>query len=449
VSDTLRRPVQQLQSTARIPALAVAVRRNDRPLWTIEVGESGTDRPLDARTRLRIGSVTKTFTAVLVMQARDAGLLDLDDTLGEHLDVPAHGSLTLRRMLSHTAGLQREPYGDVWDTLEVPGMAGFLADLAKAEALYPQSRRFHYSNLAYALLGEVVARRFGSSWADLVAQRITGPLNLPSIGPDRDEYSATGYLVDPYSDHARVEPPTDFGVFGPAAQLWSTASDMATWAAFLSDPASVDPDGVVLAPATLEEMRWPHTVRDGEVWVSGVGLGLMIYPRDKRVLHVGHTGAMPGFLASVFGRIGGEDNPGGVGVAVLAASGTAGEIFPFTHDFIDQVIADDPADIKPWRAGEPAPQAYKSVMGRWWGEGYEHVFRWEHGRLAARDAGLGLDAPPSVFEPTADPDVLRTVSGRETGELLRLHRDGEGVVTRMHWATYRFTRAQETFDGQL
>ena len=446
---SLRRPVQHLQATARIPALAVAVRRNDRPLWTMEVGDSGTDRPLDSATRLRIGSVTKTFTAVLVMQARDAGLLNLDDTLGDHLDVPAHRALTLRRLLSHTAGLQREPYGDVWDTLAVPGMEGFLADVAKAEALYPQSRRFHYSNLAYALLGEVVVRRFGDGWAELVAKRITGPLGLSSTGPQHDGYCAQGFLVDPYSDHARPEPSTDFGVFGPAAQLWSTASDMTQWGAFLADPASIDPDGTVLSAATLEEMRWPHTVRDGEVWTSGVGLGLMVYPRAQRVLHIGHTGAMPGFLASVFGRLGGEDNPGGVGFAVLAASGTADEIFPFTHDFIDQVLTEDPADIRPWRPGSPAPQAYKSVLGRWWGEGYEHVFRWEHGRLAARDAGLPLDSPPALFEPTADPDVLRTVSGRETGELLRLHRDDEGVVTRMHWATYRFTRSQETFDGQL
>lgn len=448
MSDTLRRKVQELQATARIPALTVAVRRNDRPLWTMEVGVSGTDRPLDESTRLRIGSVTKTFTAVLVLQARDAGILSLDDTLGEHLDVPAHGALTLRRLLSHTAGLQREPHGDVWDTLQVPAMEGFLADVARAEALYPQSRRFHYSNLAYALLGEVVARRFGDTWAELVARRITGPLGLTSVGTRVDDFCAQGYLVDPYSDHARPEPPTDFGVFGPAAQLWSSAADMAQWGAFLSDPKAVDPDGAVLSATTLEEMRWPHTVRDSDVWTSGVGLGLMVYPRTQRAVHVGHTGAMPGFLASVFGRLGGENNPGGVSVAVLASSGTGDEIFPFAHDFIEQVLADDPADVRPWLPGEPAPQAYKSVLGRWWGEGYEHVFRWENGHLAARGAEEALTAPAAVFEPTADPDVLRTIGGREVGELLRLHRDDEGVVTRMHWATYRFTRTQETFDGQ-
>jgi CubicO group peptidase (beta-lactamase class C family) len=444
----LSRSVRALQVKERIPALTVALRRNDRPPWTIEVGESGTARPLDAQTRMRIGSVTKTFTAVLVLQARDAGLLELDDPIGTHLPLPRHGELTVRRLLSHTAGLQREPFGDVWDTLAVPEMAQFLADVDKTEALYPPARRFHYSNLAFALLGEAVARRREATWAELVADRIARPLGLVATSPERDERSAVGYLVDPYSDRARPEPPTDFGVFGPAAQLWSTAAEMATWAAFLNDPAAVDPKGEVLAATTLEEMRWPHTTRDGVDWASGIGLGLIAVPRPGRALHVGHGGAMPGFLAAVYGRTGGEGNPGGVGAAVLASSGTADGISPFVHDLIEEALSADPMEIEPWRPGEPAPGAYASVLGRWWGEGYEYVFRWEAGRLVARGAEEEMSAPPAVFAPAAEPDILRTISGREVGELLRLHRDEEGVVTRMHWATYRFTRWQETFDGR-
>src|SRR5262245_47029379 len=104
------RLVQRAQADARVPALSVAMHRTDRPLWTFQVG--GTTEP----AQFRIGSVTKTFTAVLVMQCRDEGLLDLDDPVGKHLTVSAHGELPIRRLLSHTAGLQREPYGDVWDT---------------------------------------------------------------------------------------------------------------------------------------------------------------------------------------------------------------------------------------------------------------------------------------------------------------------------------------------
>src|SRR5436309_12253556 len=120
--ERYERLVRRAQSTGRIPALSVALHRADRPMWTFQVGGSGTDRPLDAQTQFRIGSVTKTLTATLVLQCRDDGLLDLDDPISAHLPVKAHGELTIARLLSHTAGLQREPHGDVWDTMRAPGV---------------------------------------------------------------------------------------------------------------------------------------------------------------------------------------------------------------------------------------------------------------------------------------------------------------------------------------
>src|SRR5262245_30824209 len=133
-NQELVRQVRRTQADARIPALAVALHRADRPLWTFQVGTSGRDEtPLDAATTFRIGSVTKTFTAVLVMQCRDDGLLDLDDAIGDHLPLPAHGELSIRRLLSHTAGLQREPHGDVWDTLNAPDVDQLISELDKVE----------------------------------------------------------------------------------------------------------------------------------------------------------------------------------------------------------------------------------------------------------------------------------------------------------------------------
>lgn len=458
VSRRYERMVRQAQAESRIPAVSAALHRADRPLWTCTVGGTGTDAPLDERTSFRIGSVTKTFTAVLVLQCRDDGLLDLDDPIGAHLDVPGHGELTVRRLLSHTAGLQREPYGDVWDTLRTPGLEQLLADLVRVERVLPPARRFHYSNLGTALLGHAVARLRGGSWAEVLADRVLNPLGLTDTTVDPPPTAATGYLVDAYSDHARPEPAFDLDALAPAAQLWSTASDMARWAAFLADPAALDPTGAVLRPATLDEMRWPVTVTDEALWSSGFGLGLILVPQGggptgsrsaggDRVLHVGHDGAMPGFLASVYGRRGGPGTPGAMGCAVLGSSGTGTAVLDLAHQLLAASAADDPADIEPWRPGEPAPEAYRGLLGRWWGEGFEYVFFWRDGALRARGAQDPPGKPPAVFEPLPDqPDTLRTVSGRETGELLRLTRDDRGAVVTMHWATYRFTRAQETFD---
>src|SRR4051812_18954509 len=153
------RLVRTAQRDGRVPAVQAALRRSDRPLWTFEVGDAGGGVQLGPGTRFRIGSITKTFTAVLVLQCRDEGLLDLDDPVSAHLDVPKHGELTIRRLLSHTSGVQREPYGDMWDTLATPSLDETLASLARAERVLPPGRRFHYSNLGFALLGHLAAAK--------------------------------------------------------------------------------------------------------------------------------------------------------------------------------------------------------------------------------------------------------------------------------------------------
>ncbi|WP_067497235.1 serine hydrolase [Actinoplanes sp. TFC3] len=445
----LERAARRAQSDGRIPALSVALHRADRGLWTFTLGDSGNAaHPLSADSRFRIGSVTKTFTAVLVMQARDEGLLDLDDPVSAHLDVPAHGDATLRRLLSHTSGYQREPYGDVWDTLVAPGDRQLLDDLARVERVLPSNRRYHYSNLAVAVLGQLVAHLRGGSWASVLHEQILEPLGLKSTTLEPTEAAAVGYLVDAYSDAARPEPQLNLGGAGPAAQLWSTAADMARWAAFLTSPEIIDPNALILSPATLDEMRWPLTTTDEANWAGGFGLGLILEPQGKRTMHIGHDGAMPGFLSGVYGRRGGEGNPGALGAAVLGSSGTAVEIIDLVHELLRIAVEEDPADIHPWKPGAAAPAAYRSILGPWWGEGFQHIFSWHDGTLQARAADAAADRPPSIFRPTTDnPDILRTVSGREAGELLRLTRDENGVVVRMHWATYRFTRTQETFDG--
>jgi CubicO group peptidase (beta-lactamase class C family) len=447
-SEEYERMARATQAEARIPGLQVAVHRADRPLWTCEIGASGTDRPLDAATQFRLGSVTKTFTATLVMQLRDEGLIGLDDRVGDHAEFPAHGGHTVRRLLSHTSGIQREPYGDIWDTLDVPASARMLAELDRSEHVLPTGRRFHYSNLGLSLLGHMVATLRGVTWFEAVQQRILTPLGLSSITYAPTDTAAAGWLVDAYSDNARREPDTDTGAFAPAAQLWGTASDLAKWAAFLADPETVDPDGTVLPAATVEEMRWPVTTTDDSLWMVGFGLGLIMLPQGDRVVHVGHDGAMPGFLAGVYGRRGGGA-PKGLGVAVLGSSGTASAINELPHRLLKTAVERDPADVEPWKIGEPAPATYRSVLGRWWGEGFEHVFFWRDGALRARGADDAAGRPPSVFAPIdGEVDVLRTVSGREAGERLRLDRDpATGEVTRMRWATYKFTREQEAFDG--
>lgn len=434
-AEACERIVRELQAQERVPAVTAAVARADRPTWALQVGTAGGETALGERTQFRIGSVTKTFTAALVMQLRDQGMLGLDDPLAVHLDVPAHGDLTIRNLLSHTSGLQREPVGNIWDTLDLPDADGVIADLARAEAVLPPSRRWHYSNLAYVLLGELAARKVGGSWEEAVTDRLLTPLGLTDTTASRRPPYAQGYLVEAYTDRVRAEPEFPMAGAAPAAQLWSTATDMAKWALFLADP-----DPAVLAPSTVDEMCQPVTVTDPDQWAVGWGLGLILAPQGGRVIHAGHEGAMPGFLAGVYCRRGEK-----IGAAVLGSSGTAGKTVIAPHALIAASLEQDPHAIEPWIPGEPAPAELASALGRWWSEGSEFVFSWRRGHLEARAADAPRERPPAVFA-VEGPDLLRGVSGRETGERLELTRDERGQVVLMRWATYRVTRDQQTFD---
>jgi CubicO group peptidase (beta-lactamase class C family) len=445
VSDRLERMVRQVQAQGRVPAVSAALHRVDRPAWSCAVGGTGNDAELSPETPFRIGSVTKTFTSVLVLQCRDAGLVDLDDPVGRHLDLPAHGELTVRRLLSHTAGLQREPYGDVWDTLRAPDTDQLVADLARAERVLAPARRYHYSNLGMALLGQLVGRLRGGTWPRCSPSGCSdrSALTATSVTPAD---AATGFLVDAYSDEAiRSRRPTSARSDRPR----SSGAPRRTWPAGRRSSPTRRPGSVGrrARPGHPGRDALASTVTDETLWGGGFGLGLILVRRatgDAR----GNDGAMPGFLAAVYGRRGGDGTAGAMGCAVLGSSGTGVEVMDLPHRLLAASAEHDPADIEPWRPGEPAPERYRGMLGRWWGEGFEYVFGWHDGALRARGAGDPAGKPPAVFAPLPDrPDVFRTVSGREAGELLRLTRDERGVVVRMHWATYRFTRVQETFDG--
>ena len=431
------RIIRTVQVDERVPAMAAVVARADRPDWSIYIGDAGAGEPVRPETQFRIGSVTKTFTAMLVLQLRDAGMLDLDDPLEDHLALPAHGQLTIRSVLNHTSGLQREPWGNVWDTLDVPDDDRLLDEVAKAEAVLSPRRRWHYSNLGFAVLGHLVAAKTGGTWGEALAERLLTPLGLDDTTVTPRPPVAQGYLVDAYSDHARPEPHFDLSGAAPAAQLWSTAGDMAKWALFLAEP-----DQAVLARSTLEEMYEPVVVTDPVNWHTGWGLGLMVAPQgtgSERAVDVGHNGAMPGFLAGVWCRRGVK-----IGAAVLGSSGVSSGITTAPHKLIAASLEHDPVDIESWTIGTPVPQDYVGILGRWWSEGNEYVFRWQKGHLEAKGEGSADSAPPAVFA-FEGYDLLRTVSGREAGERLELFRGPDGRVEEMRWASYRFTRDQRPF----
>ena len=280
-----------------MPSVAAALVRGGEVVWSDAVGlaDLGKERAATPETQYRIGSITKTFTAAAVFQLRDEGLLDLDDPVGRHVEELTVATPAIRALLSHASGLQREQPGDMWETMVMPSQEELVASLGVAERVIPGSH-WHYSNLAFSILGLVVERLRGVPYRQVVNERLLGPVGLARTTWTPVDPVAVPYLVDPFADAVSLEPMLEDGSLGAAGELWSTAVDVARWGAFLGDP---DPD--VLSPAAAEEMRTVHAMAETDRWTLGWGAGLELVRHGERVWP-GHGGAMPGFLAALLFR---------------------------------------------------------------------------------------------------------------------------------------------------
>ncbi|MEO8556565.1 MAG: serine hydrolase domain-containing protein [Actinomycetota bacterium] len=434
----LERRVREAQSQWHSPAVSAGIVRDGTLLWSIHVGSARLDpatAPTDD-TQYMIGSITKTFTAVLVMALRDTGRLALDDRLEKYLPQTRHGAITIRQLLSHASGLQREPVGRIWENLDAPDQERLLRELEEAEQVLPVHFAFHYSNLAFALLGQIVEQLEGRPWGEVVVERILAPLGMKNTGLEPDDASrAMGYQVHPHTGVATVEPAFELKATAPLGGLWSTVADMGRYAAFVADPIDE-----VLSPDSVDEMCRPLIMADVEGWTRAYGLGYDLQRTGERVL-AGHGGAMPGFLAGL--RVRRQDRVG----AVVFANSTAGaETTALAGQLVNAVLDAEPSLADVWSPSQPQPD-FDGILGSWWTEGEEIVFEVRDNVLWSRIPG-GLPIADTRFAKT-DEGRFRAVAGRERGELLEVTRGQSGGVERLHFATYALTRTPTAFANLL
>lgn len=226
----LRRLVLERQRDGRLPGVFAGVVRGGGLVWSTGVGARDLATPDVAPgpdDQFLIASNTKTFTAVLVMRLRDEGHLSLDDTLDRFFPGTAHASVTIRQCLAHASGMQREPVGDIWETLESPDVETLVRDFEQAERIHPPHRRWHYSNLVFSMLGEIVARVDGRSWEQSLRARILDPLGMRRTTVGLDGPHAQGYYLSPYTDVPTPEPVLDLRAMAPCGGLASTGEDLA------------------------------------------------------------------------------------------------------------------------------------------------------------------------------------------------------------------------------
>jgi CubicO group peptidase (beta-lactamase class C family) len=402
-----------LQSEGRLPSVVAGVLRGGELEWTGAAGEVPGD-PNDRQ--YRIGSITKTFVAVAVLRLRDAGELDLDDPVGRFVPDTGYASSSIRALLSHTSGMQSEPTGPWWERSPGPDFPTLVARNDGSGAVAGPGDFFHYSNLGFALLGEVVARAGGTTWWEVVATEVLGPLGMARTTYHPAPPHAQGYSVDHFAGTLTPEPHQDTGAMAPAGQLWSTLGDLARWASFLS---SGHPD--VLGRATLSEAARPVPP------AADYGLGLRVVECGGRRL-VGHTGSMPGFLASLF-----VDPESGDGT-VAAANATTGLD---TARVPQLLLSEDPVGLQgPWVPTDEVPVPARELLGLWFWGNTATELRWSNGRLELRS--LGRSEGVDRFE-LQNSRIVGT-EGYHRGEELHVVRNGDGSISHLDIATFIHTR---------
>lgn len=419
----------------RLPGAAVGVVHGDDLAWAAGLGfaDVAARRAPELLTLYRIASITKTFTGTAIMQLRDQGLLHLDDPAVAHLpELSAAKSLfgpietvTIRRMLSHESGLMSEPPGTDWRAPTYEGIvARNLERVGEIGTKIPPSTHKKYSNLAYQLLGEIVARISGSPYTEYVRGTILEPLGMTASGfePLPEALStrrATGYSGRFLSDVLDVAPtpPTVWAEGG----LWSCIDDLARWLSFqFREDGGTREGAQVLAGSTLREMHKARYIGNDD-WTEAWCISWYAVRRDD-VIWVQHSGGLHGFISNVC-----FDPKEKVGAIVLLNGVAEASLLAMDLATIarDAVLAAAPAIEAP----AAMPEGYRPLLGIYLNRDYGALVR-----LEWRDAKLTfVDPDDPAWRPTLartdDPSVFLIEPGqRESGELAVFRRLADGRV---------------------
>jgi len=429
--------VHQVMAQQGVPGVSLGVVRDQVLLWSGGFGyaDVASSRPMDADTIFGVASITKTFTATAIVQLRDRGRLTLDDPVTRYIPEVKKvrcrfGSikdLTLRRLMTHRTGLVGEASGGHWWNMSFPSRRQILAMLPSIEVVFESDTTFKYNNLAFVLLGEVVARVSRRSYADYVRRQILEPLGMESSSFDvGNPRSATGYMPERYQDTPAIAPDPSTNGYIAAAGLRSCVTDLAKWISFQFHAGSEEQSGTqVLSGKSLSEMHRIGFVEPN--WLAGYALTWMA-TRIGENIYIHHGGSVPGFLSMVA-----FNKPHRLGVVVLTnkqgnvASGT------IAFDALEMLVGEVKKEVVP-PSPTPAPVNVKPLLGRYVGmPAFGVIFHveWRGGalQLVTPSDPFTMPMPPVSLAATDQPNVFVPQEGRLAGEPLTFQFDDVGQVT--------------------
>ncbi len=383
------------------PGATIIVMRNGKTIFRKAYGLANVaaKTPLKPDDVLRIGSVTKQFTAVGILMLADAGKLALSDEISKYVPMfPAKDkSVTIEHLLTHTSGIPNFTDNAEYriNRNKLSSQAEVVARFKDLPLSFEPGSRWAYSNSGYFLLGMVIEKVSGKSYADFIAEKIFIPLGMADTAYEGFERSAKR-RVEGYQDangKFSVAQKIDMSVPFSAGAMVSTVDDLARWDAAITA-------GKFLKPETWKKAFTAYTLADGKKTTYGYGWGVAkVQGKDA----ITHTGGIDGF-SSVATHVPGDK----VFVAVLrnAISGSG------THvDLANRMVAiligrpiREIAEVK------IAPTVFDAYAGRYeLGPNFVlRVFR-DGNRFMTQATGQG---PAEVFAESEDKFFLRVTDAQ-------------------------------------
>ncbi|MDQ6831460.1 MAG: serine hydrolase [Gemmatimonadota bacterium] len=306
VAAAIERLIEHERADKKLPALSIALVDGQDIVWARGFGFANPkdSTPATAQTIYRVGSVSKLFTDIGIMQLVERGAINLDAPIATYLPDfhprnPFGKTITLRQMMSHRAGLVREPPAGNYFEPNGGTLAGMVASLNATTLVYPPEAKTKYSNAAIGTVGYVLEKTQHEPFARYLKRSVLDQLGLrsSSFEPSADLMprlaSAFMWTMDGHgtTDEIPFLAPTFQLGMSPAGSMYSTVTDLGRFMSVLFDGG-----GRVLKRETLEKMWTPQYAAAGARTGYGIGFGIDTLGSHRRI---GHGGAIYGFATEL------------------------------------------------------------------------------------------------------------------------------------------------------
>ena len=283
-----------------LPAFSVSIVDDKRVVWSDGFGYQDAEKMVRAsdNTVYRVGSVSKLFTDIAVMQLVEQGKLDLDAPVQSYLPEFKPGNphgieVTLRQLMTHRSGMVREsPVGSYFDPTE-PSLTKTVASLNGTSLVYKPETKTKYSNAAIAVVGAILEKQLDVTHAQQVQASILRPLKMSNssfeITPEVRNQLAAGWMRT--YDGRRFEAPKFLLGTGPAGNMYSSVTDLSKFLTCMFNEGQFE-NGQILKKDTYRSMLEPIRDSDGEPQKFGIGFHVQDFDGHTKI---GHGGAVYGF----------------------------------------------------------------------------------------------------------------------------------------------------------